>query len=351
MPGVSAGTAKALMPLAPMRASPVRGHEHQHVGAACAADEGLGAVDDVFVATSSARVLSERRRSRCRVGQAVAGQFLPLVSSGPQWSRTLRGCGPGAQHPGRHVVDGDEGGGAGVHGRHFFKDQRGVEPGQGEAASGFGGVQAIKSPARPPWRWLLWGRCLLRPSARRGVPARPGKVAGGLGKGALLFGEFKVHGVLSLGFCCSGAGACSWPADGWSSVSQRISLAARWVSAVRHSWYRRGHWGCDSLLRCACLQRVVRSRCQAVCSCRSGAARGPTGRASRRQRMAIRCQPPGRLARRRRWFLPRGFAGAPACAWASAPSSIARKQHRDHGPSQSLSEKFACPAFTTDQLG
>jgi hypothetical protein len=42
-------------------------------------------------------------------------------------------------------VDGDEGGGAGVHGRHFFKDQRGVEPGQGEATGGFGRIQAAKA--------------------------------------------------------------------------------------------------------------------------------------------------------------------------------------------------------------
>jgi hypothetical protein len=135
-------------------------------------------------------------------------------------------------------VDGDEGGGAGVHRRHFFKHQRGVEPGQGEAAGGFGRIQAAKAQLARLGDGLFGEDAL-------GVPVRgvrgqlgQGKVAGGLGKGALFFGQFKVHGVVS----CVGGALGEWGVKasglaGLSLLSQRIMPWRRsCVSRVRHSW-------------------------------------------------------------------------------------------------------------------
>ena len=54
MPGASAGTAKALIPAGAGSRITVRAMSNQHIGAACAADEGFAAVYDVLLPTSSA---------------------------------------------------------------------------------------------------------------------------------------------------------------------------------------------------------------------------------------------------------------------------------------------------------
>ena len=172
--------------------------------------------------TSSARVLSDGGvRARAGLGQAVAGELLPGGEQSPQWSRTAGG--PGAQHPGGHVVDGDEGGGAGVNRRHFFKHQRGVPGGAGEAACGFRAYRPQK-PSSPALAMAFGEDAFGVPLGRVRGPVRPGKVAGGLGKGALFFGV-PVHGVvrsLALGEWLQGAGV--WP--GWCSQSGPAPLCA-----------------------------------------------------------------------------------------------------------------------------
>ena len=94
-------------------------------------------------------------------------------------------------------MDGDEGGGAGVNRRHFFKHQRGVEPGQGEAACGFRRIQAAKAQFARLGDGVFGEDAFGVPLGRVRGQFGQGKVAGGLGKGALFFGQLKVHGVVS----------------------------------------------------------------------------------------------------------------------------------------------------------
>ena len=134
-------------------------------------------------------------------------------------------------------MDGDEGGGAGVDRSHFFKHQRGVQARNGaRPPAAFSGAYRPQSPVRPPWRWPLWGRCLRRPTRRVGGQFGQGKVAGGVGKGALFFGQLKVHGVVLLVLVwVDGA------APGRAVVAQPAHQAhAPLCVAVRHWWYRRG---------------------------------------------------------------------------------------------------------------
>ena len=114
---------------------------------------------------SSARVLSEPASEPApgSVRQYDAS-LRPLVRSAPQRSRTAGGA-PGAEHPGRHVVDGDEGGGRRIDRGHLLEHQRGVEARQRQAADALGRIEAAEA------QFAGLGDRVLRED-RLGVPAR-----------------------------------------------------------------------------------------------------------------------------------------------------------------------------------
>jgi hypothetical protein len=90
-------------------------------------------------------------------------------------------------------VDGDEGGGGGstaaISSNTSVASSRGrARPPASRAHTG------RRSPARPPWQWPRAGRWLRGPTRPHGGQFGLGKGTGGIGKGALVFGEFKVHG-------------------------------------------------------------------------------------------------------------------------------------------------------------
>lgn len=111
----------------------------------------------------------------------------------------------------------------------------GVEPGQGQAARSLGCVQAAKAQLAGLGDGLLGEDAFGVPVRRMRRELGPRKVAGRLGKGALFFGELKVHGVcLAVVFVvlCMRQGFA-----GLSMLSQRINpLRRSCVSRVRHSW-------------------------------------------------------------------------------------------------------------------
>jgi hypothetical protein len=117
-------------------------------------------------------------------------------------------------------VDGDEGGGAGVDGRHFLEHQRGIKAGQGEAAGILRGIQ----PAKP--QLAGFGNGFFGEDGfgvpLRGVGGQLGhsEIARSLCKGALVFVQFKVHRRVSyLGaFVLIAACAC------WTGVVSRFRL-------------------------------------------------------------------------------------------------------------------------------
>ncbi len=99
----------------------------------------------------------------------------------------------GVDHPGRHVVDGDIGGGGGAALRQFLEDQRGVEPAERRAADVLLHVDAAEAERGRLAQRLDREHFALVPVARvrHHLVARE-RARGGL-EGALLFGEGKVH--------------------------------------------------------------------------------------------------------------------------------------------------------------
>ena len=93
-------------------------------------------------------------------------------------------------------MDGDKGRGAGVHGGHFLEHQRGIQPGQGQPANGFWCVQPTKAQLSSLCNRFAREDALRIPLRRMGGEGTLRKLARSVGKGALVFAQFKVHGGL-----------------------------------------------------------------------------------------------------------------------------------------------------------
>ena len=132
-------------------------------------------------------------RAGVRLGQAVAGEMLHGAELRQEFL-ALRLAAEGVDHPGRHVVDRDVGGGRGAALRQFLEDQRGVEPRQRRAADVVLHIDAAEAERGGLAQRLDRENLVLVPVARvrhhlvaRELPR------GGL-KRALLLGEFEIHG-------------------------------------------------------------------------------------------------------------------------------------------------------------
>ena len=123
-------------------------HRHVEVARPAAGDERLRAVEHVIVAVAP-RARRQRRRVRAaaRLGQAIAGEMLHRHQLG-QEPRALLGIAKAVDHPRRHVVDRQIGGGRGAGRRQLLEDQRRVEPGEAAAAELVLDVDAGKAERR-----------------------------------------------------------------------------------------------------------------------------------------------------------------------------------------------------------
>ena len=102
---------------------------------AAARNERLGAGHDIMVAVLD-RLGLERRRvgARRRLGQAIARDLLHRDQRGEIFLLQLVGA-EAVDHPARHIVDRDEGAGAGAAIGHGLHDQRRFKPSQADSAA------------------------------------------------------------------------------------------------------------------------------------------------------------------------------------------------------------------------
>ncbi|MNM80956.1 hypothetical protein D3C81_929390 [compost metagenome] len=189
-------------------------HDDQHVGAAGAGDEGLGAVQHVFVAlTASAGAQARGVGAGVRFGQAVGGEQF----AGDQAGQPLllqRRIAERGEHPAGHVVDGDVGGGGDAAGGQLFEDQRRGQPRQAQPAVVLADVQAEVA---------LFGGAAdhVHREVVLAVPVRGvrrqlvgGEGAGAVHQQALFLGKVEIHAVSS--FLSLYPGARRLISNGWS---------------------------------------------------------------------------------------------------------------------------------------
>ena len=153
----------------------------------------LAAVEHVVVAVAARLGLQARGiRARVRLGQAVAREMLHGAEL-RQEVLALRLAAEGVDHPGRHVVDRDIGGGRGAALRQLLEDDRGVEPRQRRAADVVLHIDAAKAERRGLAQLVDREHLVLVPVARmrHHLVARE-MPRGGL-EGALVLGEFEIH--------------------------------------------------------------------------------------------------------------------------------------------------------------
>ena len=164
------------------------GHQHQHVGRARAGDEGLAAVDHVLGALQfRARLECTSVRARAGLGEAIGRQQFATRQAPAVALADLR-CPPGAEHPGRHVVDADECGGRRIDRGHFLEHQRRVQTRQRQAADAFGRVQAAEAQGTGLLDRLLGKDALAVPLGRMRRELALREFTRRVGKGALFFG-------------------------------------------------------------------------------------------------------------------------------------------------------------------
>ena len=100
----------------------------------------------------------------------------------------------GVDHPGRHVVDRDIGRGRGAALRQLLEDDGGVEPRQRRAADIVLHIDAAEAERRRLAQRLDREGRVLVPVARIRHHLVAGELPRGGLEGALVFGEFEIHG-------------------------------------------------------------------------------------------------------------------------------------------------------------
>ena len=110
-----------------------------------------------------------------------------------QEALALRLAAEGIDHPRRHVVDGDIGGGRGAALRQFLEDDGGVEPRQIRAADIVLHIDAAEAERGRLAQRLDRKRLVLVPVARMRHHLVAGELPRGGLKGALVLGELEIH--------------------------------------------------------------------------------------------------------------------------------------------------------------
>ena len=193
-------------------------HQHQQVGVAGAGNERLGAVQHIVVAVAAGAGFQRRRvGAGARLGEAIGGQRLAAHQRPVPALAHRLGAEPG-QHPGGHVVDGDERGGGGAARRHPLEDQRRVEPAQAHAALVLVAVQRAEAQLAGAADGVLGEGAVLVPLGGERRQLLIGELARGVAERQLLVGEVEVHGYFRLMVMLGPP----WAPSGMSSSNQRL---------------------------------------------------------------------------------------------------------------------------------
>ncbi len=202
-------------------------HRDVDVAGAAAGDERLGAVQHIVVAVA-ARARRQRRRvgAAAGLGQAVAGEVL---HAGQLWQkpRALVAIAKTVDHPRRHVVDREIGGGRDAGRGQFLEDDCGVDPAEPAAAE----LLADIDPGKPQRRRAPQRRdrklLALVPARRLRQPLRARKRPRRLLKRPLLVRERKIHAPKYRGRRVSGNCSIRSPHRTRLSAGRR-TLLTRW---------------------------------------------------------------------------------------------------------------------------
>ena len=127
-----------------------------------------------------------------RLGQAVAREMLHAAKLGQKFL-AHRVAAEAVDHPGRHVVDRDIGGGRGAALRQFLENECGVEPGQRRAADVFLDGDAAEAERRRLAQRLDRENLTFVPVARMRHHLLARELPRGRLEGALFFGEGEIH--------------------------------------------------------------------------------------------------------------------------------------------------------------
>jgi hypothetical protein len=104
----------------------------------------------------------------------------------------------GVDHPRRHIVDGNVGGGRRAALREFLEDERGIEPGKRRSADILLHVDAAEAERGCLAQGVDGKHLALIPIARMRHHLRAGEIPRGGLKGALLFVQVEIQGRLRL---------------------------------------------------------------------------------------------------------------------------------------------------------
>jgi hypothetical protein len=168
-------------------------HHHQQIGGTGAGDKRFAAIQYVFIAIAPRGGFQAGGvRAGIRLGQAIRRQFLPLGQCRAPFSHDFR-LAPSGHHPGRHVVDGEIGGGRGAAGGQLFEHDAGVEAAQAQPASTLRRIQAAEAQLAGLGDFVLGEDVLLVPLCCMRRQFVCGEVARRLLEGALVVVEFKIH--------------------------------------------------------------------------------------------------------------------------------------------------------------
>ena len=168
-------------------------HDDQHVGRAGAGDERLAAVEHVVIAVGTGgRAQGGGIGTGARLGQAVRGQqFARDETRCP--ARGNLGLREARHHPGRHVVDGQEGRRRGTRRGQLLEDHGRIEPRQSQATVLAVGVETAESQLAREAQRLAREMVVRVPPCRVRRDLLAGERPRGLLEGPLLLGELEVH--------------------------------------------------------------------------------------------------------------------------------------------------------------
>jgi hypothetical protein len=178
--------------------APGAAHDNVDVAAPAAGNEGLGAIQDVVVAVARGPGLEPGRvGAGVRFGQAIAGEMFHRRQPG-QKPAALRIVAEAVDHPGRHVVDRDVGGGRGAGGGQFLEHDRRVQAREPRPADVVAHIQPGETERRGGAQGLLGEGLVPVPAGRVGRHLLRREGARGALERTLFLGKLEIHGPAPL---------------------------------------------------------------------------------------------------------------------------------------------------------
>ena len=169
-------------------------HGHIDIVEAAAADELLGAVEDVSITVEAGGSLESRRvRPAARLRQRIAGDLVHAHEIGEVFRLHLRPA-ERVDHPGGHVVDRDIGAGRGAAVGHRLHDQRGLQAPEPDPAALLADVDRAEAQLGAGLNHVAREVVLLVPLGGEWGDGVGGETLRHLLDRALLFGELELTG-------------------------------------------------------------------------------------------------------------------------------------------------------------